>query len=162
MSKPLTVELRGEREVVVTRGFDASRELVWDCHTKPELVKRWMIGPTGWTMPVCEIDLRVGGKYLHTWRHPSKAEFSMHGIYREIAKPERLVVNEYYQEEESFVTQTFAERGGKTTLTAVMRFSSEQAREAAVKTGMTDGMEQGYQRLDEILATQQSGAQLES
>jgi len=151
MTKPLTVELRGEREVVVTRGFDAPRDMVWECHTKPELVRRWMLGPPGWTMPVCEIDFRVGGKYRHTWRHPDKGEFSMHGIYREIEGPERLVVNEYYQDEESLVTQTFAAHGKRTTLTVVMRFSSSQAREAAVKTGMTDGMEQGYQRLDEIL-----------
>jgi len=155
MSKPLTVEMRGEREVVVTRGFDAPRDLVWDCHTKPELVQRWMLGPPGWTMPVCEIDFRVGGKYLHTWRHASDGEFSMHGIYREIATPERIVVNEYFQEEESLVTQTFAAQGRKTTLTVVMRFSSERAREAAVKTGMTDGMEQGYQKLDAILAAEQ-------
>ena len=156
MMKPLTVELRGEQEVVVTRGFDAPRDLVWECHTKPELVKRWMLGPPGWTMPVCEIDFRVGGKYLHTWRHPSQGEFSMSGIYREIAQPERIVVNEYYQDEESRVTQTFAAQGKKTTLTVVMRFASAEKREAAVKTGMTDGMEQGYQRLDEILVEKQA------
>jgi uncharacterized protein YndB with AHSA1/START domain len=153
MADPLKVELRGEREVVVTRGFDAPRALVWDCHTKPELVRRWMLGPPGWTIPVCEIDLRVGGKYRHVWRHPSQGEFGMNGIYREIAKPERIVVNEHYQDEESLVTQTFLEREARTTLTVVMRFASSQARDAAIKTGMTDGMEQGYKRLDEILAT---------
>ncbi len=156
MASPLKAELRGDTEVVVTRGFDAPRDMVWECHTKPELVQRWMLGPPGWSMPVCEIDLRVGGKYLHTWAHPTQGQFSMNGIYREITPIERIVVNEYYQEQESLVTQTFVDKGKKTMMTMVMRFPSKEVRDAAVKTGMTDGMEVGYQRLDDILASKQS------
>jgi uncharacterized protein YndB with AHSA1/START domain len=157
MPTPLKAELRGDLEVVVTRAFNAPRDMVWECHTKPEYVKRWMLGPPGWAMPVCEIDFRVGGKYLHTWRHPDQGEFSMNGIYREIVPIERIVVNEYYQDQESLVTQTFVEqRGEKTLMTMVMRFPSAEVRDAAVKTGMTDGMEIGYQRLDDILTQKQA------
>src|SRR2546430_2321535 len=82
----------GERDIVMTRVFDAPCQLVFDAHTKPELVKRWLLGPPGWSMPVCEIDLRVGGKYRFVWRHDRNGtEMGMGGVYREIKAPERIV-----------------------------------------------------------------------
>ena len=139
------------------RVFDAPRQLVWDCHTKPELVRRWLLGPRGWTMTVCEIDLRVGGKYRHEMRHKDGRAMAWGGVYSEIVAPEKLVATELFDEDwtggETLVTQTFVERAGKTTLTMTVRYSSQGAREAALKTGMMEGMEIGYKRLDEILAT---------
>src|ERR1700674_5663093 len=88
----------GDREVVVTRVFDAPRGLVFDAMTKPELVKKWLLGPPGWTMPVCEIDLRVGGTYRYVWRHSNGDEMGMGGVYREVAVPERVVATEKFDQ----------------------------------------------------------------
>jgi uncharacterized protein YndB with AHSA1/START domain len=138
------------------RVFNAPRKLVWDCHTKPELVRRWLLGPDGWTMTVCEIDLRVGGKYRNVMRHKDGREMGWGGVYREIVPQEKIVATELFDEDwtggETLVTQTFAEHAGKTTLTMTVRYSSKQARDAAFKTGMMEGVEIGYMRLDGILA----------
>ena len=88
-----------DREVVITRAFDAPRELVFDCHTKPDLVRRWLLGPPGWTMPVCDIDLRVGGRYRYVWRGPDGEELGMGGIYRLIERPERIDTRELFDED---------------------------------------------------------------
>src|SRR5947199_8947203 len=93
----LTVVARGDREIVLTRVFDAPRRLVFDALTKPELVRRWLLGPPGWSMVVCEIDLKVGGAYRYVWRHDRDgSEFGMRGVYREIVPPERLVNTESF------------------------------------------------------------------
>jgi uncharacterized protein YndB with AHSA1/START domain len=143
------------------RVFDAPRQLVWDCHTKPELVRRWLLGPDGWTMTVAEIDLRVGGKYRHEMRHKDGREVGWGGVYREIVAPEKLMMTELFDEDwtggETLVTQTFAEHAGKTTLTMIVRYSSKQALDAALKTGMMRGVEIGYQRLDDILTSLKVG-----
>lgn len=95
MSSPtLKVEARGDREIVMTRVFDAPRRLVFDAFTKPELLKRWLTGPPGWTMPVCEIDLRVGGALRYLWRGPAGEEMGMSGVFREITPPDRIVGTE--------------------------------------------------------------------
>src|SRR5205814_27542 len=106
-----------ERAGVMTRVFDAARALVFDAHTKPELVKRWLLGPPGWSMPVCEIDLRVGGKYRYVWRHNTKGtQMGMGGVYREIVAPERIVSTERFDEAwypgEAVGTLLLVERGG--------------------------------------------------
>ena len=156
MPSPLEVSMPNDLEAVVTRSFDAPRALVWDCHTKPELVKRWLLGPPGWTMPVCEIDLRVGGTYRYVWRNGKGQDMGMGGTFREVVPPERIVTTELFDEDwtggETTVTQVFTERAGKTTLTLTVRYASTQARDAALTTGMTDGMEMGYARLDTLLA----------
>jgi len=159
MPEPLEVSLPNDLEVVVTRRFDAPRAVVWNCHTKPELIQRWMLGPDGWTMPVCEMDLRVGGKFRWRWRSETDgSEFGFVGEFREIEKPARIVHTERVDgadtDDEMIVTQTLVERSGKTTLTVVMRFSSRQARDATVGTGMTTGMEAGYARLDGMFASE--------
>ena len=87
----LKIAAHGDREIVMTRVFDAPRNLVFDAFTKPELVKRWLLGPPGWTMPVCEIDLKVGGAYRYFWRQSDGTEMGMRGVYREIIPPERVV-----------------------------------------------------------------------
>src|SRR3989442_13143079 len=87
----LKLTTRGDREIVMTRVFDAPRSMVFEAFTKPELVKQWLLGPEGWSMPVCEIDLRVGGKYRYVWRHVKGQEMGMGGVFREIGRPERIV-----------------------------------------------------------------------
>jgi uncharacterized protein YndB with AHSA1/START domain len=155
VQKPLTVAMPSDREVLVTRVFDAPRNLVWDCHTKPELIRRWMLGPPGWSMPVCEVDFSVGGKYHYRWRKDADGvEFGFNGMYREIETQRRIVTIERPDgsDAEAVNTLAFTEAGGKTTLSLSMMFASKTARDAAVATGMTDGMEQCYQRIDEIAA----------
>lgn len=165
MSKPLEVTLPTDREVRVTRTFNAPRKLVWDAHTKPELVQRWMLGPPGWTMPVCEMDVRVGGAYRWRWRSEEDGkEFGFFGTFREVDAPARLVHEESYDpgdiggampsSEPAIITAEFKQAGSVTTLTVTMLFASKEARDGAVSTGMTDGMEIGYQRLDHLFKQQ--------
>lgn len=153
----LTVATQGDREVVFTRAFAASREMVFDCLTKPELVKRWLLGPPGWTMPVCEIDLRVGGEFRYVWRNEDGRDMAMAGVYQEIAAPDRIVHTETFDDDwtggQTTVTSTLSEAGGRTTLTTSVIYASEQARQGALVSGMTEGMEYGYSRLDALLET---------
>ena len=109
----------------MTRDFDAPRSLVFEAYTKPELLKRWLFGPDGWSFAVCEIDLKVGGKYRYVWRHEDGREMGMGGVYREIVPPERLVCTELFDEDwtggEALGTIVLTEKDGKTTLTQTMR-----------------------------------------
>lgn len=156
------VSLPSDREVQVTRSFKAPRALVFRAYTEPELTRRWMLGPPGWTMPVCEMDVRPGGSYRWRWRSDSEdKEFGFFGTFREVQPPQRIVHTERYDPgtlgegyptgDEALITTTFTEEGGITTMTVVMDYGSKEARDAAVKTGMTDGMEQSYQLLDRLL-----------
>jgi len=154
----LKVTMPSDREIAMTRVFDAPRTLVFDAHTKPELVKRWLLGPPGWTMPVCEIDLRVGGKYRWVWRSDSDGStMGIGGVYREIAAPERLVTTERFDEAwypgEGLNTLVLVEKGGRTRLTQTMRYESKEARDAVLKSGMEKGVEASYDRLAELLAS---------
>ena len=157
-ARNLTVEARGDREIVMTRVFHAPRKLVFDAHTKPELVKRWLLGPPGWSMPVCEIDLRVGGKYRYVWRRDKDGkEMGMGGVFREIVAPERIVNTESFDDPwyqgEAVDTLVLVEQGGKTTLTQTMLLVSREARDGILKSGMESGVAASYDRLDEILAS---------
>ena len=153
---PLQVTTPGDREVVIVRSFDAPRRLVFDAFTKPALVQRWLLGPPGWTMPVCEIDLRVGGAYHYVWRGEQGGTFGFHGVFREIAAPESTVHTEQTDEPPSgdpaMVTTAFAEDGGTTTVTMTVAYPSGEVRQAVLATGMADGVEQSYERLDQMLA----------
>ena len=160
MKRAATLQLTapGEREIAMTRVFDAPRQLVFDAHTKPELVKRWLLGPPGWSMPVCEIDLRVGGKYRYVWRHDREGtEMGMGGVYREIVTPERIVNTERFDEAwypgEAVDTLVLVERGGRTTLTLTLRYESREARDAVLKSGMESGVTASYDRLADLLAS---------
>lgn len=158
------VSTPSDREVKVTRAFKAPRALVFRAYSEPELVQRWMLGPPGWTMPVCEMDLRVGGTFRWRWRSDDgQQEFGFHGVFREVDAGRKVVHTEVYDPGttgagmgggEALVTVTFDEGKGVTTVTTVIDFGSKEARDAAVSTGMTDGMEQSYQSLDRILAEQ--------
>src|SRR5882672_8881188 len=119
----LTLTTPGERELVMTRVFDAPRQLVFDCHTKPELVRRWLLGPPGWSMPLCEIDLRVGGTYHYRWRNDADGrEFGFNGIHREIEVLAETVTTERFDgaEGEAQNTLVLTEQNGKTTLSLTM------------------------------------------
>ena len=156
------VSLPSDREVVVTRSFNAKRDLVWEAYTKPELVKRWLLGPPGWTMPVCEMDVRVGGEFRWVWRSEEDgSQFGFHGEFKEVEKPAKIRHTETYdpgdiggsmgESGEAMVTLTLTEKGGITTLSTRVDYGSKEARDAAVSTGMTDGMEMSYQKLDALL-----------
>lgn len=156
MKNKLTIAARGDREIVMTRDFDAPRPLVWDAHTKPELVKRWLLGPAGWTMPVCEIDLRIGGKYRYVWKKSSDGhEMGMGGVFREVSAPTRLVATERFDDAwypgEAIDTTELAERSGKTSLTLTVEYESREARDGVLAGPMSSGMEAGYDRLEELL-----------
>lgn len=168
---PLTIEkaqvtMPSDREVKVARSFKAPRALVYRAYTEPELIRRWMLGPPGWTMVVCHMDVRVGGGYQWRWRsEESGSEFGFSGTFREVQPSSRLVHTEAYEPgtvggdypgEAAIVTTMFAEDAGVTTVTTLMDFGSKEARDAAVATGMTDGMEQSYQLLDSLLTEQPS------
>jgi uncharacterized protein YndB with AHSA1/START domain len=143
-----------DREVVARRTFDAPRQLVWDAHTRPEHVRRWLLGPDGWSMPVCEIDLRPGGAWRYVWRRDDGTdEFFMHGTYREVDAPARLVNTEFFGEmpEPAVLTTTFEEADGRTTLTVRVLYPSREVRDAALGTGMTSGWSRSYDRLVDYL-----------
>ena len=146
------------REIVMTRVFNAPRRPVFDALTKPELVRQWLLGPPGWTMPVCEIDLRVGGAYRYLWRNAGGAEMGMRGIILEIVVPERLVATEKFDQSwypgEALDTTVLTEQAGKTTLTLTVRYESRETRDAVLKTPMESGVAAGYDRLADLLTTQ--------
>jgi uncharacterized protein YndB with AHSA1/START domain len=150
-SATLQVTTPTEREIVMTREFDAPRTLVFDALTKPELVQRWLLGPPGWTMPVCEIDLRPGGAWHFVWRRADGTEMEMRGEYREVTPPERLVSTESWGGDwpETINTVTLSEEDGKTTITQTVLYPSQEARDAALETGMKDGVSQSFDRLAE-------------
>ena len=151
----LQVTTPTEREIVMTRVFDAPRSLVFEAWTNPEHLPHWMLGPEGWTMPVCEIDLRPGGAWHFVWRRANGTEMAMSGMYKEVTPPERLVSTESWGGNwaETLNTLTLSEENGKTTITNTILYPSKEARDAALKTGMKEGASQGFDRLDEYLRT---------
>jgi uncharacterized protein YndB with AHSA1/START domain len=165
---PVTIEraqvaLPSDREVKVTRSFKAPKGLVYRTYSEPQLVRKWLLGPAGWSMPVCEMDVRVGGRFEWRWRSADGAnEFGFSGTFREIQPASRVVHTQAYDPgtlggafprgDEAIVTVTFTEEAGITTVTTLIDFGSKAARDGAVSTGMTDGMEQSYQLLDRLLA----------
>jgi len=154
----LEVAARGEREIVMTRVFDAPRRLVFDACTKPEIVRQWLLGPDGWSMPVCEIDLRVGGRYRYVWRRDRDGtEMGMGGVFREIVPPERLVTTEEFDDPwypgQAIGALVLVEEAGRTTLTQTMLYESREARDGVLKSPMEEGVAASYDRLEKILAS---------
>jgi len=159
----LMVAARGEREIVMTRVLDAPRRLVFDAFTRPELVRQWLLGPPGWTMPVCEIDLTVGGAYRYVWRRETDgSQMAMGGVYREIVPPERIVTTEKFDDPwyagEAVGTVVLVEQGGKTTLTQTVLYESREARDQVLRSPMEEGVAAGYDRLAALLAAQRQPA----
>ncbi len=150
----LKVTTPTDREIVLTRVFDAPRHLVFEAFTKPELLQRWF-GPRGWSMPVCEVDLKVGGTFRFVLRGPDGNDMRMPGTYRELAPPERSVHMESFDDYpgESQVTAVFVEQDGKTTLTATVLYPSKEVRDIVIKSGMEHGAAESYDKLSEMLAS---------
>jgi uncharacterized protein YndB with AHSA1/START domain len=148
----LQVTTPSDRESVVTRVFDAPRHLVFDAFTKADLLNRWF-GPRGWSLIVCEVDLRVGGGFRFVMRRADGREMGMSGVYREIVPPERVVHIEKFDDYpgETQVATVLVEHAGKTTLTATLLYPSQEARDAVVKSGMEHGAAETYDELAEML-----------
>ena len=145
----------GEREIVITRVVDAPRRLVFQAFTNPAHVPKWLTGPEGMTMPVCEIDLRPGGRWRYVYRLPDGGEMTLQGTFREVSPPERVVHTESWGPEwpETVNTLVLTETGGQTTINITVLYPSAEARDAALQSGMKDGMDQGFARLDALLET---------
>src|SRR5688500_9975559 len=149
VSKPSACEVR------MTRLFDAPRALVYEVMTKPEHVQRWwgQLGE-GYSVPVCEIDLRVGGKWKFVNRHPH-GEATFYGEYRELVPPSRCVFSEIladFPDGVSIVTSEVIEENGKTRLIATVAYPTQEVRDMVVSTGMEKGAQASYDRMEDLLA----------
>ena len=144
-----------DREVVVTRVVDAPRRTVFEAWTNPRHIPQWLIGPDGWTMPVCEVDLRPGGAWRYVYRKSSGVEMVMGGTFREIVPPERLVSTESWGADwpETVNTMVLTESAGQTTIALTITYPSKEARDAALQTGMKEGSELSFARLDQFVKT---------
>jgi len=156
MTHEVTITAAGERELVIIRRFDAPRQLVFEAHTVPALMKRWFTGPDGWVLATCEIDLRVGGAYRHEWAHADGRTMGMGGTYQEVDAPARLVATELFDEDwtggGTVNTQSFDEVTGGTILTTNVQCTSAEARDAMLQSNMEAGIAASYARLDALLA----------
>lgn len=148
----LAVTLPSDREILMTRVFDAPRRLVYDAFTKPELIARWL-GPRGFTLPVCEVDLRVGGTYRYVSEAPDGSRLGWGGTFREIVPLERIVHTESFDDYpgEALVTTVWTEQGGRTVMNLTMAFESKEIRDMVVSSGMEHGAAESYDRLSELL-----------
>jgi uncharacterized protein YndB with AHSA1/START domain len=160
--KPAEASLPSDTEVLVKRSFDAPARLVWRAYVEPDLMRRWCGGHPGWSMPVCEMDMRVGGTYRWRWRSDEDGqEFGFTGEVLEVVPHAKLVHTQIFDagnlgvsmgSEPSIITVTFDEVNGITNVATLIKFASKADRDAAMSTGMTEGMELSYQKLDGILA----------
>ena len=154
----LKVEAEGERIIRMTRSFNAAKTAVFDAWTKPELVRRWLLGPGDqWSMPICDIDLRVGGSYRFVWRNQATgAEMGLSGEYLEVASPSRIVTTECFDEAwypgTAVIATDFAEQHGITTLTQRITYDSAAARDGVLRSPMERGVSASYDRLEHVLA----------
>lgn len=155
--RTLVITTPSPRELAMTRVFDAPRELVFEAHTRPEFLKRWLGVHRGWSLAVCEIDLRVGGAYRYVWRGPDRPEMGMGGVYLEVVRPERIVATERFDQSwypgEAVGTMVLVERNGRTTLTLTVCYESKDARDAVLRSPMEEGMAVGFRNLEALLAT---------
>ena len=154
----LQVTTPSDREIAMTRVFDAPRSMVFDAWTKPELLKRWLGVFGEWKFAVCKVDLKVGGKYRYVWRGADGKEMGMGGVYREIVRPERIVCTERFDEPwyaggDAIDTTVFVEKDKKTTVTTTVLYASKQVRDSVLKSPMEGGVAKSYDALDEVLAS---------
>jgi uncharacterized protein YndB with AHSA1/START domain len=150
---PLKLTTPTDTEIHIERSFDAPLALVWRAFTEPEIVKRWLTGPPGHTMPICEIDFQVGGKWRYVWAMP-EGEMEAYGVYREIVHKQRIVRTETFAawpDNETPVTSTFSEEDGKTTVLMKIEYDSKEIRDAVLQTPMEQGLEMSYTNLDELV-----------
>jgi uncharacterized protein YndB with AHSA1/START domain len=158
MKNMLKVTTPSDRVIVLTRSFDAPRQLVWEAMTKPELIRRWLFSPPGWAMTECREDMKVGGSFRWEWGGPEgQTMMVIRGAYREIIPFERIVRTEIMEfgdmvTGEVVGTLVLTEQGGKTTVTITEVYPSKEARDAAIASGMERGVAAGYDKLEEMLA----------
>lgn len=152
MSK-LSLDIEGDRFVIVKRRFAASPEEVYRAHTDPELVQQWMLGPDGWSMPVCINEAKPGGKIRYEWSDGQGAGFYLTGEFLELDPPRRIVHVERMHlpdpTPDNHIETTFAKDGTGTLMTMRMTLPDEATRKAMLATGMDQGMETSYQRLEQ-------------
>jgi uncharacterized protein YndB with AHSA1/START domain len=151
-SRTATVTLPTDEQILITRGFDAPKHLVYKAWTTPELVTRWWSGQRG-TMTIAEIDLRVGGMWRYVMIAEGGLEVAFHGEYREIVSNERIVMTDVYEampDGEALVTVTFTENDGRTVLTLLMQLASKEARDAVINSGMEAGVQESWDRLEQV------------
>lgn len=148
----LVVTLANDRDIVMTRVFDAPRHLVAKAWTTPELLKRWY-GPRDWHLEICEVDLRVGGQWRFMLAGPDGQKMGMRGVYQELALPDRFVTTESFDDYpgESVITSVLTEVDGKTTMVATVRYPSKEVRDIVIQTGMEHGAAETYDKLEELL-----------
>jgi uncharacterized protein YndB with AHSA1/START domain len=156
-SGKLIVKAQGDREIVMTRSFNAPRHRVFEAWTKPELLKRWLLGPDGWSMPVCTVDLRVGGTCRFVWKKDSTGdEMGMTITYLEIVPNEKIIGTEKFDqpwyEGEAHSTLLFTENAGRTTVTNTVRYANQQTRDGVLKSPMEQGVGASYDRLEQIVS----------
>jgi uncharacterized protein YndB with AHSA1/START domain len=156
-NRRLIVTTPSEGEIAMRRVFDAPRGLVFDAWTMPEMLKHWLGVRGGWTVAVCEVDLKVGGSYRFVWQGPEGLLIGMRGIYREIVRPERLVATESFDEPwypgEALAATVLTEADHRTTATTTVRYESREARDTVLATPMTRGVAESYDKLGEYLLT---------
>lgn len=162
MANVVNISTPTDLEILITRSFNAPRDLVWEAMSRPELIKQWLFGPPGWTMTVCDDDLRVGGQFKWAWSGPDGMEMAMHGVYRDVTPPERIVRTEMFdfgceaQSGEQLATMVLTEIFDTTKLTLTVVYPSKEARDGALASGMEKGVAAGYDRLEEIIAARVS------
>lgn len=153
----LQVTTPTDREIAMTRVFNAPRHLVYKAYTEPELLKRWLGVFGDWSLAVCQIDLKVGGSYRYVWHGPDGVRMGMRGVYREVVPNERVVATEVFDdawyEGEAVGTADFVEKNGKTTLTTTVLYASKEVRDAVLQSPMEQGVAASYDNLEKVLAT---------
>lgn len=153
----LQITTPSDREIAMTRLFDAPRRLVYDAYTKPELVRRWAAGPEGWSFAECEMDVRVGGTWRWLLLGPSGERMGLGGVYQEVVPLEKIASTEAYDEPwyegEAVSSVTFADNGAGTRITVRVRYASQAVRDAVLQTPMAYGMAAGLDAMERLLAT---------
>lgn len=152
----LNLETSGDTEVVVTRHFDAPPEAVYRAHVEPELIQQWMLGPEGWTMPVCICEARPGGKIRYEWANAEGGGFHLTGEFIELEPPNRIVHVERMHlpdpTPDNRIVTTFTADGDGTKMVARMSLPNAEARKAMLASGMEHGMEASYARLERVVS----------
>ncbi len=150
----LSLRTEGDRYVVIERRFDAPPAAVWRAHTEPELIRAWMLGPDGWSMPVCQIDARPGGQIRYEWSNGEGGGFYLTGEILELEPPHRIVhVERMHLPEptpDNQIETTFTADGDGTRMVMRMTLPDAETLRAMLATGMADGMEASYARLERV------------